>query len=288
MILKVFTSMKYLLLIVFFSSCAAKKSGISWGGGSALPDEKVENINLKITGAASDQVFMTKNCTDTPKRSSRAEMKRKKIREALGFAVDTVPPPAFRNKADIKLAKAEEVINKYAKVKSNRGKGMLIYFLITALPVGFILTLLVQNMGYGGILQQILWILVAISVVTIWLVILLALFSRAGSLRRKAYRLILNSPEQAPAERRIEYKVRALLMLNSVMDRKEQIRRIRKIKELGQVEPYNPWLKRLEELRYYQDSLTNVWGGFELSPDSFSISVILGLLLIPVLKWFNR
>ena len=70
---------------------------------------------------------------DTPK-ISKAKLRARKKRLALGFTVDAVPPPAMRNKADEQLARAQKWLDKYERNQANRNINLAAYFLLTTPP----------------------------------------------------------------------------------------------------------------------------------------------------------
>ena len=192
---------------------------------------------------------------DTPKLS-KAQLKAKKKRIALGFSVDTVPPPAMRNRADKQLARAQLWLDRYERNQVNQKINLATYFTITTPPTTAAIIALESAMVGSSkyVLYQILLVFGGIMVLGTWLSGFVIISLLPEFKRGKAYRKILNSPKKAPEGRQLEYEIRMLLMLNNVMSREEQIRRIQKIREVSQSDLYNPWLSRLKELKYYKES----------------------------------
>jgi len=294
LILNVFISMKYLLLIVFFSSCAAKKSGISWGGGAGA-EIKTKNVNYTVNSTNENKVnndvqtLLLKPAVDSPGLSKIA-IRAKQKRQSLGFSVDTIPPKALMNNADLKLARAQKLLDKYERNQRNQIANLSIYALLSTPILVKTLILIVEEIQASNkypFLQAILFLGI-IGVVGYWLFGFLVVGGLPAIKANRAYRKIKIAPKHAPDSRRIEYEVRVLLMLNNVMSEAKQIKRIKRIKELSQTDPYNPWLKRLEELRFYQVSQLSGSRDLNSSSNKAVLLPLLGPLLILLSKWINR
>jgi len=222
---------------------------------------------------------------DTPKLS-KAKLRARRERMALGFSVDTVPPPAMRNKADQKLAKAQLWLDRYERNQVNQKINQAFYLEITTPPTAAaIIALEAAMVGTSQyVFYQILLVLGGVMVVGAWLIGSVIVSCLPEFKKWKAYRKILNSPNKAPEGRQLEYEIRMLLMLNNVMSREEQIRRIQKIREVSQSDLYNPWLSRLKELKYYHESTQKLKRLSVLSdPFTLFLLITLGLPLLVLL-----
>lgn len=222
---------------------------------------------------------------DTPK-ISKAKLRARKKRLALGFTVDAVPPPAMRNKADEQLARAQKWLDKYERNQANRNINLAAYFLLTTPPAAAaIIALEAAMVGTSQyVFYQILLVLGGVMVLGTWFIGSVIVSFLPEFKEWKAYRKILNSPNKAPEGRQLEYEIRMLLMLNNVMSREEQIRRIQKIREVSQSDLYNPWLSRLKELKYYHESTQKLKRLSVLSdPFTLFLLITLGLPLLVLL-----
>lgn len=285
----VFTSamrLPVLLFALFLCSCAVRKQGFSLGGGIGTsdfyPDTAEETV---MSQAASPAGMASYSCgyTDSPKLS-KARLRAKRKRLELGFYVDSVPPPALRNKADKQLARAQELLDRYERNQANSAVNMATYLIITVpAMVAVIASLESEMVGTSKyVLYQFMLLLLGMCAIGAWLIggWLIAYMPKRKAAR--AYRKILNAPRKAPPERRIEYEVRVLLMLNRVMSPQEQVRRIREIREISQTDPYNPWLKRLQELKYYPVVQLSQKPAFNISRKVW-LFVYLFIILLPFL-----
>ena len=245
-----------LLSILILCSCGVKKPGFSLGGGVGTMDHYPETPQESALSPAVSQpemAFYSCGYSDSPKLS-KARLRAKRKRLELGFYVDSVPPPALRNGADKELARAQEWLDRYERNQANSAVNLATYFISTT-PVlaAFIAILESEMVGTSKyVFYQFVLLMLGMCAIGTWLFGGWLISDMPKWKAARAYDKILNAPRKAPPDRRIEYEVRVLLMLNEAMSPQEQIRRIRKIREMAQTDPYNPWLKRLSELRYHK------------------------------------
>lgn len=248
-----------LLLVLILCSCGVRKSGFTLGGGASnlvvYPNTAVDTPLFATTSTA-DFSACSSAYSDSPKLS-KAWLRAKRKRQELGFFVDTVPPPALRNKADLELARAQEWLDRYERNQANRAVNMAAYLIISVPALIAVFVLLESEMVGTSqyVLYQLMLVLLGIGAIWGWLIGGWIIADLPKWKAASAYQKIRNAPRKAPPERRIEYEVRVLLMLNEVMSPKEQIKRIRKIRDMAQTDPHNPWLEKLKKLKFYNLSV---------------------------------
>lgn len=254
------------MIVLLICSCAPKviyrdgwgsagvaRANLQHHGENALELEEMGEMDKKkpetilFTGRI-DRCFEQ---TDTPV-VGKTKLKIKRKQRALLFFVDSIPLADQRNGADKKLAKAKKWMDRYDRNIANNSINLIVYLAITT-PVLFVLLfMLISSIVLSSyVFMQILYFFLGYLAVFTWLygtVLVLMLPDVKAAL---AYRKIRRSPSKSPADRRIEYEVRMLFMLQHVMSSGQQIKRIRSIREKLQLDPYNPWLSKLKELKYY-------------------------------------
>lgn len=282
-----------LLFVLILCSCASRKPGFSLGGGvgslDVCADTPVEAVFSASVVSASPPVMANHSCgyTDSPKLS-KARLRAKRKRQELGFFVDSVPPPALRNKADKELARAQEWLDRYERNQANSAVNMAAYVIITVPAMVAVIALLESAMvgTSQNALYQFMLLLLGMCAFGAWLTGGWLIADMPKRKAARAYRKIRNAPRKAPPERRIEYEVRVLLMLNEAMSPKEQKQRIQRIRELAQTDPYNPWLKRLKELKYYPVVQHSQKPAFNISRRAWLFFFLLIILLPFLLSLF--
>lgn len=242
------------IISLLFVSCATKKTGIVFGGGDAITEMVPKPAESAVNKALFGEISVSRSAADTSERKVKRELKKKYYRDYIGFAVDTIPPPMERNKADIKLSKADRAIHRYAEIRTNMNTVMTIFTLISACILVPVIGPLLPGLSSANVFVFILTFFLLTLILGTWSMLWLYLYLRPELKAQRACRLIRRAPLHAPKNRFIEYEVRSLLMLDNYVSRRWQIKHIRKLREISQTDLYNPWLNKIKNLRYYNES----------------------------------
>lgn len=163
--------------------------------------------------------------------------------------VDSLPPDSLKNAADKELAKAVGYIHRANKWEMKRWF-VLLGFLALALPsAGAATYFLIIGPGSVGILEA---LLVALIVSLIWSAVITVFFgilAIPSFLEGSADSAIRKSVKLAPENRRVEYMVRSLFMLQDRMNVKRMERQIKKAEEMAVTESDKELVKKLDRIR---------------------------------------
>lgn len=262
-------------ILIFISialfSCAGlqkhpKSSKLSYGGAFGLGQSRM---------TLSPHVFV-----DTPVVTvAQADSFKRALRDSLKYfplVVDSVIADSLQNGADKEYAAAAKKMEQYRKYLKNLPKYELIYGLITAPFVTLFIIYIATLIIAPSILIQLLILFLIGIVIGLWIWGFLIIAFLPYFFLRSAENRILHAPQNAPSNRRIEYEVRTLFMLRKYLSKRYIRKRIEYIRQLGQTEPYNPWLKKLDY--FEQDEFKR-----SKSKGMNLLRILLGLLLLRLL-----
>jgi hypothetical protein len=242
-------------VVISLFSCAGMQrhptsSKVAYGGAFGLDQSSASLLPV----ASVDTPLVNKVQADSMKKALRDSLK------YFPLVVDSVIDDSLQNGADKEYAAAARRMEKYRKYLKNLPKYELIYGLSTAPFVALLIIYLASMMLLAPAIIQVLLLIAMGAVFTAWIwgFAFIAFFPYFYF--KSAMNRILRAPKKAPSNRRIEYEVRTLIMLQKYLSKRYIKKKIKYIRQLGQTDPYNPWLEKLNYLEQVELKSSKIKG----------------------------
>ncbi len=245
----------YVFIALLVSGCAPKvivRDG--WGGGFGSVKERQHGAHSELqVGSVQADILNEKDSASavpksnhTPPVDTGKQAKKYNILNGRYPLIDTIPPDSSMNGADSMLLAARNDFIRAEQIRSRKWIKLLIFSLITAVGVGWLLYTLVPMAVH--FLFFLLLFFLGIIVFYVLGIILILILIKDKIRKRHGISKIMSAPTKAPANRRIEYEVRAIKMVRPYMSSFQLSEKLAFIRNLGKSDPDNPWLKELEAM----------------------------------------
>lgn len=236
--------MRITLLIVPLTLCScaglfapSKRTNLSYGG---VFNPGKQNVKVECVHAIDSPKIKDVHLIDSIRKVIQDSFK------YFPIVVDSIVPDSLQNGADKEYAAAADDLEKYRKHKKNLARNEGIYALISAPILALVIIYLESQMIGAPFLIKMLIVISGANFIEFWIIgfLIISLIPR-GKLT-SAINHIKKAPQKAPDGRRIEYEVRTLLMLKNFLTHNEINKIIKRIRQIAETDPYNPWLEKLK------------------------------------------